>query len=98
ERTLAKHVATNLMQKLGELGFKDANLVGGTSGNGYHILIRIDLSNDDESKELLKRCLAAMHSLVGTDRVEVDPKVFNAARITKSYGTMSRKGVNTEER
>ncbi len=35
-----------------------------------------------------------MQGLVGTGKVEVDPKVYNPARIIKSYGTMSCKGIN----
>jgi P4 family phage/plasmid primase-like protien len=98
EKKLALDVANALMDKLMDLGFPEACMVGGTSGNGYHILIRIDLPNDAESRDLIKKCLAAMHGLVGTGKVEIDPKVFNAARIIKSYGTMSCKGINTGDR
>ena len=98
ERKLTQDVGNTLMQKLEEIGFPETCIVGGTSGNGYHILIRIDLPADDESRDLVKRCLAAMQGLVGTGKVEVDPKVYNAARIIKAYGTLSRKGVNIPER
>ena len=57
------------MEKLAEIGFPETCIVGGTSGNGYHILIRIDLPNDDESRDLVKKCLAAMQGLVGTGKV-----------------------------
>jgi hypothetical protein len=72
-------------EKLMELRFSEACTVG----NGYHILIRIDLPNAGESRDLIKNCLAAMQGLVGTGKVEIDPKVFNVARIIESYGTMS---------
>ena len=98
EKKLAKDVANNLISKLLEIGFPEACIVGGTSGNGYHILIRIDLPNDEASRDLVKQCLAAMQGLVGTGKVEVDPKVYNAARIIKSYGTVSCKGMNTPDR
>ena len=39
-----------------------------------------------------------MQVMVGTGKVEVDPKVFNAARIIKCYGTLSCKGANTKDR
>jgi hypothetical protein len=39
-----------------------------------------------------------MQGMVGTGKVEVDPKVYNAARIIKCYGTLSCKGMNTDER
>ncbi len=98
EKRLAREVANALMEKLAGLGFPESCMVGGTSGNGYHVLIRVDLPNDNESRDLVKACLAAMQELVGTDKVEIDPKVFNASRILKSYGTLSCKGVNSETR
>ena len=98
ERKLACQVINGLLGKLTELGFSSNMYVGGTSGNGYHLLIRIDLPNDDASRDLLRDCLKGMDALVGTSKVEVDPKVFNSARIIKAYGTMARKGVNDEKR
>jgi hypothetical protein len=61
------------------------------------VLIRIDLPND-ETKTLLRNCIAAMQALVGTGKVEIDPKMFNAGRIIKAYGSMACKGVNDEKR
>lgn len=62
------------------------------SGNGYHLLYRIDLPNDNESSELVKGVLAGLGSRFDTDLVKVDRSVHNAARITKLYGTVSIKG------
>jgi putative DNA primase/helicase len=98
ERQLALDVTNNAVAKLVELGFLESCIVRGNSGNGYHDLIRVDLPNDPESRDLLKKCLAALQGLVGTGRVEIDPKVYNAARIIKCYGTLSCKGVSTEDR
>jgi putative DNA primase/helicase len=99
ERKLAREVANATLTKLQDLGFPDNSLVGGCSGNGFHALVRLpDLPNDDESRTLLKRCLAAMQVMVGNDKVDIDTKVFNAARILKAYGTMACKGENTSER
>ena len=98
ERKLALDVANNTVAKLVELGFPESCFAGGNSGNGYHVVIRVDLPNDNESRDLLKRCLAALQGLVGTGKVEIDPKVYNAARIIKCYGTLSCKGMNTEDR
>ena len=98
ERKLALDVINTMVPKLEELGFTDNMYVGGTSGNGFHCLIRVDLPNDDDSRDLLRDCLKSLNMLVGTAKVEIDPKVFNAARIIKAYGTMARKGVNDEKR
>jgi hypothetical protein len=62
------------------------------SGNGYHLLPRIDLPNDDEAREVVRRVLLALAARFTTAAVKIDAKVFNAARITKLYGTLARKG------
>jgi len=99
EKKLASEVTKATLEKLQELGFPDSCLIAASSGNGYHVLVRLpDLPNDDESRVLLKRCLAALQYLVGNDKAEVDSTVSNAARIIKAYGTIAAKGQNTDER
>ncbi len=66
------------------------------SGNGSHLLYRIDLPANDCG--LVKRCLDALADRFTTEFVDVDRKVGNASRICKVYGTLSRKGPHTEER
>lgn len=66
------------------------------SGNGWHLLYRIDAPTEDE--DLLKRCLASVATRFLTPAVSVDQKVFNAARISKLYGTLARKGDHTDAR
>lgn len=68
------------------------------SGNGAHLLYQIELPNDDDSKDLVRQVLLALASQFDTETVDVDKKVFNAARITKLYGTLTRKGEATPER
>ncbi|RPF41988.1 hypothetical protein EDD75_2209 [Thermodesulfitimonas autotrophica] len=68
------------------------------SGNGAHLLYRVDLPNTAEATELVRRtvdAVAAFHSGAG---VEVDRKVYNAARIWKLYGTLAAKGDNLPDR
>lgn len=62
------------------------------SGNGYHLLYRIDLPNTDESTALVKGSLQTLAARVGTDTVKLDLSVFNAARIVKLPGTVANKG------
>ncbi len=64
------------------------------SGNGGHNLYRIDLPNDPESADLVKRFLESLASRFSDDSVSVDTSVGNASRICKLYGTMTRKGSN----
>ena len=68
------------------------------SGNGAHLLYCIDLPNDKQSKDLIKRVLENMHILFSDEKASVDTSVFNAARIWKLYGTTSRKGDNIATR
>ena len=62
------------------------------SGNGYHLLYRIDLPNTDESTRWVKSIIDTTASRFSDHRVSVDRTVFNAARIWKLYGTLARKG------
>jgi hypothetical protein len=68
------------------------------SGNGAHLLYRIDLPNDDATTKLIEAVLKALAKRFDDEHVKVDQGVFNAARITKAYGTVSRKGDNIPER
>jgi hypothetical protein len=68
------------------------------SGNGAHLLCRIDLPNDDASRDLVKRVLVSRGRRFTDDQVAVDPATFNAARIWKLYGTQASKGSNTSDR
>lgn len=64
------------------------------SGNGFHLLFRVDLENSKENSNLLRDLLKSLSDMFSDDHVKVDRKVFNAARIVKFYGTVSRKGLN----
>jgi hypothetical protein len=66
------------------------------SGNGYHLLYRVDLPADDGG--LVERILRVLASRFDTAQVKVDQKVFNASRICKLPGTLARKGDHTPSR
>jgi hypothetical protein len=68
------------------------------SGNGAHLLYRVDLPNDEESSKLTERVLKALAARFSDITVKIDEAVFNAARIVKAYGTISRKGDNLPDR
>jgi hypothetical protein len=68
------------------------------SGNGYHLLFRIDLPNTEASTALVKGVLEYLDAQFSDEQVGVDTTVYNAARITCLYGTMKRKGSDTPER
>ncbi len=62
------------------------------SGNGWHLLYRIDLPNNKESLTLVSNVLTAIGQQIGTPQIKVDQSTKNAARICKLYGTYARKG------
>ncbi|MDO9035028.1 MAG: hypothetical protein Q7U51_07485, partial [Methanoregula sp.] len=96
EHTLALNKAGEIARWIAALGFPDP--IRADSGNGAHLLYRIDLPNDDAAKTLVKACLMTLDTLFSDERVNVDTANFNAARIWKLYGTVSRKGDSTPER
>lgn len=68
------------------------------SGNGAHLLYPIDLPNDEESRNLVRSVLKVLNTRFSDSRCKVDTANFNASRIWKVYGTISRKGDNLPDR
>ena len=79
-------------------GFPKNSLVIADSGNGGHLLVRVSLNNTEECKELVRRCIEAVAFHFTDKVVDVDLKMFNAARIFKVYGSMACKGDSISER
>ncbi len=68
------------------------------SGNGAHLLVPVDLPNDDGSTALLKMVLQVLSARFSDEVVEIDTSTVNAARIIKLYGTTACKGDNVLDR
>jgi hypothetical protein len=96
EHAAALAAAERIAIWLAEQGFPAP--VRADSGNGAHLLYRVDLENDEAATALVKGCLATLDALFSNEAVTVDTANHNAARIWKLYGTLSRKGDNTPER
>jgi hypothetical protein len=96
EHVAALHQAQRCATWLSAMGWPAP--LRGDSGNGGHLLYRIDLPNSDPAKDLIVRVLQAIDCYHGTDTILVDQTVFNAARIWKLFGTMTRKGSHIPER
>jgi len=62
------------------------------SGNGSYLIYKIQLENTSENIQLLKQCLEAIGFYYSTEKIDIDEKVFNPARIAKVIGTHARKG------
>lgn len=70
-----------------------------SSGNGGHLVYRLDLPNDQASHALVKAAILTLREAFKEDRRgDIDETVHNAARLWKVPGTMARKGLDTEER
>ena len=96
EKQSAKRLVLDIRTHLKTLGWPDP--VTADSGNGYHLLYRVDLPNDDSTRGLLESVLKALAFRFDNDAVKIDQKVFNASRITKAYGTKACKGDSIPER
>ena len=96
EHAMAMAKAEKVFSWLKSQGFPEC--VVADSGNGYHLLLPVDLPNDDHSKELVKAFLQALKANWQDEHIGVDTKVANASRVTKLYGTVARKGESTADR
>ena len=68
------------------------------SGNGWHLLYRIDLPANDLARVLCRSALVALAQRFDDDAAKVDRSVHNASRIAKLPGTWARKGPSTSDR
>ena len=68
------------------------------SGNGYHLLYRVDVLNDKEGRALIERCLKVLSAMFDNEKVKVDTTNSNPSRICKLHGTLAQKGTSTPDR
>lgn len=94
EKALARDAAVGVRAWLADQGWPAP--IFADSGNGYHLLYRIELPADDGG--VVERVLLALAERFDTDKVKIDRKVFNPSRINKLYGTWARKGENLADR
>lgn len=87
-KKVAKHVAEVLEKEYGlQRGIRAC------SGNGYHLVYRLDdMENNSETTEYIRTILVKLSNLQGTKDVKIDEAVYNPSRIWKLYGTSARKG------
>lgn len=92
EKALA--MCCKIREALRALGWPEPVLAD--SGNGGHLLYRIELPTEDKS--LVERTLKGLADRFDEESVHVDQTMFNPSRIIKLYGTLACKGDNTDER
>jgi hypothetical protein len=88
--------ACGVLDDLRGAGFGDPVVCD--SGNGAHLLYRIDMPNTQQATDLIRRTLKGIARHCAPEDVDIDLTVYNASRIIKLYGTMARKGDSTPER
>jgi hypothetical protein len=96
ELKAAHELGNKIYVALKNLGFEKP--ICADSGNGVHLLYKINLDNNAERTELVKRCLQALDMLFSNDVIRIDVSNHNPSRICKLYGTLAQKGSNTKER
>lgn len=68
--------------------------IKGMSGNGGTLIYRLDLPNDADTEKLIQDFLSALSDAYSTEIVGIDTGMFDAPRLCKVLGTMTRKGDN----
>jgi hypothetical protein len=96
EKAACKEVTKKVLSYLKDKGWPSALL--GNSGNGYHILLRIEQPNTPATIMYVEDCLKALSAKFTCEAADIDCSVFNPNRLTRAYGTHTRKGIETEDR
>ena len=92
----AEELSHTVLQYMRDLGFEPPVIAA--SGNGYHLLYRIDVLNDESGRALIAKCLKVLSALFDSNKVKIDTTNSNPSRICKLHGTLAQKGTSTAER
>ena len=90
EHLAALERATVVRDHLRSKGFPE--LLVADSGNGAHVLVGVDLPNDIDTRGKMCRFLETIGNRFTDEIVEIDQSTFNAARLSRLYGTLACKG------
>lgn len=96
EHEAARELALAVLDYLSDEGWPAPLLVD--SGNGWHLLYRIDLANDAFSRVLLRDVLKALAARFDDERGSIGAECHDARRIAKLPGTRACRGRPSEER
>ena len=96
ERRYAQLKSEEVVEYLSSEGWPEPLLIG-MSGNGYHVIYRLDdFPNDEDHIRLIKDTLKTLSEKFSDDKVKLDESVSGPSGLTKVMGTMTRKGDHTE--
>ncbi|MBO5839054.1 MAG: hypothetical protein J6R06_05200 [Bacteroidales bacterium] len=73
------------------------SLFMGCSGNGWHLIYKCWLENTDEDNQLVNEFYDCLDKLFSTPTQKIDRCMADINRLTKIYGTMSRKAPHTDD-
>jgi hypothetical protein len=96
EHEAVRELADEVREYLDGLGWPPAVVVD--SGNGFHLLYRVDLPNDKLTKALFKTALYALAERFNGSRGLVGAECHDARRVAKLPGTWARRGPETDDR
>lgn len=96
EKELAKPVVNAVYKFLRDEGFNEPVICD--SSNGFHLNYKCAMANNDFNTDIIKSFLQVLDILFSTDKIKIDTSTFNASRVCKLYGSISRKGSNTKIR
>jgi len=97
EKEAARRVASSVFDWLASISWPEPLWID--SGNGWHLLYRVDEPADDDTRAVVKSLLAGLAARFNvSDGGSIDRSVHNASRIAKLPGTWARKGPDTPER
>lgn len=96
EKAAARHQMEKAKAHFAAIGWPE--LVACDSGNGLHLLAKLDLPNTPASAQLVKAVTAEAARLFSTPQVHLDTSVSNASRITRCYGSLNKKGPEGPDR
>lgn len=92
----SRETAKKIYQWLKDRGWPDPIIAH--SGNGTHLQYKIQRMNTPENKKLIENVLKTIGMLFADSEMSIDLTTFNPSRVCKLYGTVARKGANTEKR
>jgi len=96
EHEAARTLMLDVLEYLDGLGWPAPLIVD--SGNGFHLLYRVDLPNDEASRVRIKFTLTKLAARFDDDRGTLGVECHDARRISALPGTWKRKGPASPER
>lgn len=96
ELDLAIERANSIRDWLVSLGWPEP--VEAISGNGAHLMFRVDEPNDDPTRADFEFATKMLAGIFSDDKISVDTTMWNASRVWKIYGTVAAKGSGSDER